>query len=59
MQTYLTVVFCLGILSVFVRSCWLIGEHPRVESINAGSEVLMWAMSVGMLVWISYLKFWV
>lgn len=58
METYLTVMFWLGVWSIVVRSVWLVGEHPRTKVTNIGSDVFGWALSAGFLVWVSYLKFW-
>ena len=58
MNTYLTTMFWLGILSVVKRSFFLVGNHPRKQITNIGSEVLGWLSAAGFLAWVCYLKFW-
>ena len=58
MQTYLTVMFWGGILSVVVRSMWLCGDHPRTQKTSVGAEVLGFLLAAGFLAWVAYLKFW-
>ncbi len=58
MESYITTMFWIGIVSIFVRSCFLVGDHPRVTTTNIGSDVLGWLTTAGFLAWASYLKFW-
>jgi len=58
MQTYLTVMFWILVARLFARTIFLVGEHPRSQSINIGQEVFGWISTAFFLAWVSYLNFW-
>ena len=57
MDLFLTVMFWSGVLSLLVRSAWLIGEHPRTQTFNVGADTFGWLLAAITLAWVSYLKF--
>jgi hypothetical protein len=57
-DTYITVVFWLGILGLVMRSFWLVGEHPRVLENNTGTDAFGFLVTAFFLAWVSYLKFY-
>lgn len=57
-DNYITVVFWLGVLSVFVRSFWLCGQHPRTTETTIGGDVFGMLLAIFFLVWVSWLKFY-
>ncbi|WP_407280587.1 hypothetical protein U5817_09905 [Aromatoleum evansii] len=58
METYITFMFWMGCLSVFIRSLWLHGEHPRIVKTSIGADAFGFIASIVLLAWVSYLKFW-
>lgn len=56
-ETYLTVAFWLGIVGVLIGCGRLTLDHPRVETVNLGSDVLRLLVGVAFLAWVSILKF--
>jgi len=57
-DTYLTVVFWLGILGVFIRSIHLLQDHPRQRTESLGGDVLGMFLAIAFLAWVTILKFW-
>lgn len=56
-DTYLTVVFWLGILGLIIRLSRLNGPHPRKVEHNVGEDVAALIISIAFFVWICVLKF--
>jgi hypothetical protein len=56
-DTYLTVVFWLGIVGLLVRSGRVIGKHPRKEEVEIGADVFGLLMAIAFFVWVCVLKF--
>lgn len=57
-ETYITVAFWMGIFGVVVRSLWLIGDHPRITRTSVGGDVFGMLLTIFLLVWVSWLKFY-
>jgi hypothetical protein len=56
-DTYLTVVFWIGVLMLVIRGCWMCGEYPRVEVSSLGKDVFSLIIAGLFFAWICVLKF--
>jgi len=56
-DTYLTVVFWIGILGIIVRSSRVIGKHPRMEKTEIGEDIFSLLLGIAFFVWVCVLKF--
>jgi len=56
-DTYLAVVFWLGILGVILKCVNLTQDHPRQKSVNIGEDVLSLLLTVAFLAWVSILRY--
>lgn len=56
-DTYLTVVFWLGILSLVIRSALMYGEYPRIEQKSLGQDAFEIMLQGLFFAWVCVLKF--
>ena len=56
-ETYLTVVFWLGILGLVIRGGYMCGEYPRTESSTLGKDVFSIIIAGLFFAWVCVLKF--
>lgn len=57
METYITFMFWMGCLTVFIRAIYIVGEHPRVTKTTIGADTFGMIVSITLLAWVSWLKF--
>ena len=56
-ETYLTVVFCIGILGIVIRGGFMCGEYPRVDERTLGQDVFGMIIAISFFAWVCALKF--
>ena len=56
-ETYLTVIFWMGAVALFIRGGLMCGEYPRNRAYSLGHDVWMMLWQIAFFVWVCYLKF--
>ena len=56
-DTYLTVVFWIGILGFAIRGVWMCGDYPRVETKSLGQDLFGLIIAALFFAWVCVLRF--